>query len=166
MVLGMSLATYTRLHVFISLVAIASGLVLLISLILGRLPKIVNALFLLTTFLTSLGGFLFPFVHFTPGYIFGALTFILLAIAVPALHIFHLAGPWRTTYVITAMIALYFNVFVLVVQLFLKVPSLHALAPTGTEPAFAVAQAVVFLLFVFFTTLAVRNFRAQPEIPS
>jgi hypothetical protein len=133
MVLGMSLATYTITHVIISLIGIGTGLIVLFGLLTGRLLKPWNDIFLLTTVLTSVGGYLFPFIHLLPSYFIGAISLILLAIAVPALYVFHLNGGWRRTYVITALLALYLNVFVLVFQLFLKVPAIHALAPTQAE---------------------------------
>jgi hypothetical protein len=160
MILGMSLATYTVVHVIISLIGIASGLIVLGYLLTGRLPSLLNALFLITTFLTSAGGFLFPFTKLLPSHILGILSFIVLAIAVPALYIKHLAGHWRTTYVVTAMIALYFNCFVLVVQTFLKVPAAHALAPTGTEGPFKIAQLILLVVFIVLTTMAAKKFRA------
>jgi hypothetical protein len=162
MILGMSTATYTLIHVIISLIAIASGLIVLAYLLTGRLPRLMNGLFLITTFLTSAGGFAFPFTHLLPSHIFGILTFIVLAVAVPALYVKQLMGHWRTTYVVTAMIALYLNCFVLVFQLFLKVPAIHALAPTQAEPPFKIAQLTVLILFIVLTTIAARKFRASP----
>ena len=162
MILGMSLAAYTKLHVIISLIGILSGLVVLASLLTGKLPRIVNALFLITTVLTSAGGYLFPFTHILPSHIIGAISLLILAVAIYALYVAHLAGGWRKTYVITAMAALYLNVFVLVFQLFLKVPSIHALAPTQSEPPFAIAQITVMILFIVLIIFAVKKFRLQP----
>jgi hypothetical protein len=159
MVFGMSLATYTTVHVIISLVAIASGLIVLAGLLGGRLLGGWNGLFLVTTVLTSLTGFGFPFVKVTPGIIVGILSLIVLAIAIFALYSRHLQGSWRRTYVITAMIALYFNVFVLVAQLFEHVPAIHALAPTQTEGPFKVAQLLLLILFAIFVTGAAKKFR-------
>jgi hypothetical protein len=159
MVFGMSLATYTTVHVIISLVAIASGLIVLAGLLGGRLLRGWNGLFLVTTVLTSLTGFGFPFVKVTPGIIVGILSLIVLAIAIFALYSRHLQGSWRRTYVITAMIALYFNVFVLVAQLFEHVPAIHALAPTQTEGPFKVAQLLLLILFAIFVTGAAKKFR-------
>src|SRR5215467_11377290 len=130
MVFGMSLATYTAVHVIISLIAIASGLIVLAGLLRGRLLTMWNSLFLATTVLTSVTGFGFPNTKVTPGIVLGVLSLIALAIAIFALYGRRLNGSWRRTYVITAMIALYFNVFVLVAQLFEHVPAIHALAPT------------------------------------
>jgi hypothetical protein len=160
MILGMSTATYTVIHVITSIIAIASGLIVLAYLLTGRLPRLVNGLFLITTFLTSAQGFGFPISKLTPGIILGILSFVVLAVAAVALYGKHLAGHWRTTYVVASMIALYFNCFVLVVQLFLKVPAIHALAPMQSEPPFKIAQATLLILFIVLITIAVRKFRA------
>ena len=159
MVLGMSLATYTTVHVIISLVGIASGFLVLFGLLRGTLLTRWNSLFLITTVLTSVTGFGFPNTKVTPGIVVGILSLIVLAIAIFALYARHLNGVWRRTYVITAMIALYFNVFVLVVQLFEKVPAIHTLAPTQTEAPFKIAQLLVLVLFIAFITAAARKFR-------
>jgi hypothetical protein len=161
MILGMSTATYTLIHVTTSIVAIASGLIVLAYLLTGRLPRLLNGLFLITTFLTSAQGFGFPFSKLDPALIVGMISIAVLAIAALALYKFHLAGQWRTTFVVTAMIALYLNCFVLIVQLFLKVPAIHALAPTQSEPPFKIAQATLLILFIVLTTIAAKKFRAQ-----
>jgi hypothetical protein len=158
MVFGMSLATYTLIHVVISLVGIFSGLFVLFGLFAARPLNGMTALFLTTTVLTSVTGFGFPFTHVTPGIKLGIISLIVLAIAIPARYVFHMAGKWRATYIITAILALYFNCFVLVVQLFEKVPSLHALAPTQKEPPFAIAQLVLLVLFIVVAIIAVRKF--------
>jgi hypothetical protein len=159
MVLGMSLATYTTVHVIISLVGIASGLIVLFGLLRGTLFTLWNGLFLITTVLTSVTGFGFPYTKVTPGIILGILSLIALAIAIFALYARHLTGAWRRTYAITAMIALYFNVFVLVAQLFENVPAIHALAPTQTEAPFKIAQLFLLVLFAIFISAAARKFR-------
>jgi hypothetical protein len=159
MVLGMSLATYTTVHVIISLIGIASGFLVLFGLLRGTLLTRWNSLFLITTVLTSVTGFGFPNTKMTPGIVVGILSLIALAIAAFALYSRHLNGVWRRTYVITAMIALYFNVFVLVAQLFEKVPAIHALAPTQTEAPFKIAQLILLILFIAFITAAARKFR-------
>jgi hypothetical protein len=159
MVLGMSLATYTTVHVIISLIGIASGFLVLFGLLRGTLLTRWNSLFLITTVLTSVTGFGFPNTKMTPGIVVGILFLIALAIAAFALYSRHLNGVWRRTYVITAMIALYFNVFVLVAQLFEKVPAIHALAPTQTEAPFKIAQLILLILFIAFITAAARKFR-------
>ena len=161
MVLGMSLAAYTILHVLISLIAIGTGFIVLFGLLNGKLPSPWNTVFLVTTILTSLTGFGFPNTRLTPGIVLGILSVIVLAIAVLALYTFRLNGAWRRTYAITAMIALYFNVFVLIAQLFEHVPALHALAPTGTEGPFKIAQLLLLILFIVLITAAAKKFRAQ-----
>jgi hypothetical protein len=161
MVLGMSLSAFTMVHVIISLIAIVSGFVVLFGLFGShRLPGM-TALFLLTTILTSVTGFLFPFDKLLPSHMVGIVSLIVLAIACFALYIMKLSGPWRWIYTLTAMIALYLNVFVLVIQSFLKIGPLHALAPSvpPSEPPFAVVQGVVLVFFVIAIIGAVRRFR-------
>lgn len=162
MVLGMSLSTYTTLHVILSLIGIGTGFIVLFGLISGRLLSPWNAVFLVTTILTSLTGFGFPNTKVTPGIIFGVLSMIVLAIALLALYAFHLKGGWRRTYAITAMIALYFNVFVLIAQTFEHVPVFHALAPTGTETPFKVAELLLLVLFAVLISAAAKKFRNPP----
>jgi len=170
MILGLSTSSFTLLHVLISLVGIGSGLVVAFGLINGKLLAGWNLLFLVSTVLTSLTGFAFPFEHVLPSHKVGAISLIVLAIAIVAFYVFHLAGRWRTIYVVTALVALYLNVFVGVVQSFLKVPALKAMAPTGSEPPFLVAQTVVLALFVVLGVFAVKRFRgiatAAPALAS
>jgi hypothetical protein len=161
MVLGMSLSAFTMVHVIISLIAIVSGFIVLFGLFGShRLPGM-TALFLLTTILTSVTGFLFPFDKLLPSHMVGIVSLIVLAIACFALYVMKLSGPWRWIYTLTAMIALYLNVFVLVIQSFLKIGPLHALAPSvpPSEPPFAVVQGVVLVFFVIAIIGAVRRFR-------
>jgi hypothetical protein len=161
MILGMSLSTFTMLHVIISLIGIVSGFVVLFELFgSSRIPGL-TALFLLTTILTSATGFLFPFEKLLPSHIVGTLSLVLLAIACVALYVMNLAGAWRWIYVLTAMVALYLNVFVLVIQSFLKIGPLHALAPSvpPSEPPFAVVQGIVLVFFVVAIFGAARRFR-------
>jgi phosphoglycerol transferase MdoB-like AlkP superfamily enzyme len=155
----MSLGTYTAVHVAISLIGIASGLIVLAGLLGGRLLRLWNGLFLITTVLTSITGFGFPYTKVTPGIILGILSLIVLAIAIFALYARHLNGAWGRTYVIAAMIALYFNVFVLVVQLFEKVPAIHALAPTQTEAPFKIVQLLLLVAFAVLIGAAAKKFR-------
>jgi hypothetical protein len=162
MILGMPTATYTFLHVLISLVGIGSGLIVMFGFLNGKRLDGMNTLFLITTVLTSITGFGFPFDHLLPSHKVGIISLIVLAIAISARYVFNLAGAWRWVYVVGASIALYLNVFVLVVQSFLKVPALNALAPTQKEPPFLVAQIVVMLIFIGLTILAVKRFRVQP----
>ena len=158
MVFGMSLATYTLIHVVISLIAIVSGLIVLFAMFGGRRLDGMTGLFLATTVLTSLTGYGFPFEHLLPAHIVGAISLVVLAIAIVARYKFQLAGRSRAIYVITAVIVLYLNCFVLVVQGFLKVPSLHALAPKGNEPPFAIAQGILLVLFIVAGIRAVKKF--------
>jgi hypothetical protein len=162
MILGMSIATYTLLHVLISLIGIGSGLVVMYGFLVGKRLDGLTAIFLTTTVLTSVTGFGFPFEHLLPSHKVGIISLVILAIAIPARYVYHLAGAWRWIYVVTASIALYLNVFVLVAQAFMKVPPLKALAPTQSEPPFLVAQLVVLAIFVGLTILAARKFRLEP----
>jgi hypothetical protein len=165
MILGMSAAVYTKLHVMISLVGILSGLIVMYGLLKGKRMNAWTGLFLATTILTSLTGFGFPFERLLPSHIVGIISLAALAVAILARYALHLAGAWRQTYVISAAIALYLNVFVLVVQSFEKVPALRALAPTQKEAPFVVTQLVVMALFVVLTILAAKRFREVPASP-
>ncbi len=160
MVLGMPLATFTFLHVIISLVGIAAGLIVIERFFRNRTLGLSNLVFLVTTILTSVTGFLFPFEKFgSPAHIVGIISLVVLAIALFALYAGNLIGPWRWIYVCAAMVALYLNVFVAVVQSFLKIGRLHALAPTGTEPPFVATQGVVLVGFVVLGIIALIRFR-------
>jgi K+-transporting ATPase A subunit len=156
-----NLSLFTKLHVVISLIGIVSGLVVMFGLLVGRRLNGWTALFLISTVLTSVTGFLFPFHGVTPAIVVGIISLVLLAIAIVARYGRHLAGTWRWIYVVTAMTSLYLNVFVLIVQLFQKVPALKALAPTQSEPPFAVTQLVVLALFVLLTIIAAIKFRGE-----
>jgi hypothetical protein len=166
MVLGISLAAYTLIHVLISLAGIGSGLIVVYGLLRGRRLNGWTAIFLLTTVLTSVTGFGFPFTHLTPGLIVGIISLVVLTPAILGRYVFSLQGGWRTTYVIGSMIALYLNVFVLVVQSFEKVPILHALAPTQKESPFFVAQLLAMALFIVLTVLGVRRFHPVSALAS
>jgi hypothetical protein len=159
MILGLDIATFTQIHVAISLIAIATGLIAILGLIGNRLYGALTAIFLLTTVLTSITGFLYPSKGVTPGIILGVLSMIVLALAILALYAGHLRGAWRGTYVISASIALYFNVFVLFAQAFQKVPALHALAPTQASPVFGITQVAVMVVFIYITVRAFMAFR-------
>lgn len=165
MVLGMSLATFTLVHVMISLIGIAAGIFVLIGLLGSKMMPGWTAVFLLFTILTSATGFLFPFDRLLPSHMIGILSLVLLAIACFALYGQKLAGAWRWVYVLTAMFSLYLNVFVLVIQSFLKIGPLHALAPSvpPSEPPFAVVQGVVLMLFAVAIVGAIRRFRPAPQ---
>ncbi|HEY7230404.1 MAG TPA: hypothetical protein VH558_08555 [Pseudolabrys sp.] len=159
MTLGLSLQNFTILHVVISLVAIASGLVVLVGMLrASRLPGW-TALFLVTTILTSVTGFMFPINGFTPGLGVGLISILVLAIALTALYAKRLNGTWRWVYVTTALAALYFNVFILIVQAFQKVPRLQVLAPTQSELPFLIAQVAALVVFLVLGAMATRKFR-------
>jgi len=161
MMLGLSLPTFTLVHVIISLVGIVSGLIVMFGLLGSNRMAGWTALFLLTTILTSATGFLFPFTNLLPSHMVGILSLVLLAIACIALYGMKLSGAWRWIYVVTALLSLYFNIFVLVIQGFLKIPALTALAPGNppSGPVFAVVQGLVLLFFVIVIIGAVRRFR-------
>jgi hypothetical protein len=167
MILGMSLATFTMAHVVISLIAIVAGLVAMFGMLGSKRMPGLTAIFLLFTILTSATGFLIPPLlseKLLPSHMIGILSLVLLAIACFALYGAKLSGAWRWIYVLTAMISLYLNIFVLVIQSFLKVPALHALAPSvpPSEPVFAVVQGIVLVFFVIVIIGAVRRFRPMP----
>src|SRR6266550_9288755 len=161
MILGMSLSTFTMVHVIISLIAIASGIIVMFGLLGSRRMPGLTAIFLLFTILTSATGFLFPFEKLLPSHMIGILSLVLLAIACIALYGMKLSGAWRWIYVVTAMTSLYLNVFVLIIQSFLKVPALHALAPSvpPSEPPFAVVQGIVLVFFAIVIIGAIRRYR-------
>jgi hypothetical protein len=163
MILGLSTATFTLLHVILSLVGIASGFVAIFGLIGSKLLPRWTALFLVTTALTSLTGFLYPFKGVTPGIVLGILSLIVLMLAIVALYIRRLTGAWRGTYVINAVLALYFNFFVLIAQSFMKLPALKAIAPTQASPAFGISQLAALAIFVVLTILA---FKRAPGAPA
>jgi hypothetical protein len=159
MILGLSIATFTLWHVVISLLGIIFGFVALAEMIGNKSSSVGTVLFLVFTILTSATGFLFPFTSFDPARVVGLISLIALALALLARYGRHLAGAWRIVYVVTAVLALYLNVFVAVVQAFLKIPALHALAPKGSEPPFVVVQSIVLLAFVGLGYIAGRHFR-------
>ena len=161
MILGMSTATFTSLHVVISMVGIGSGLAVMYGFLAGKRYDGMTAIFLVTTALTSLTGFGFPSEHLLPSHKVGIISLVLLAIAIPARYAFHLVGAWRATFVVASAMALYLNVFVLVVQLFEKVPALKALAPTQKEPPFLVAQLLVLAIFIGLTILSAKRFHIE-----
>ena len=163
MILGMSTSTFTLIHVVLSLVGIFAGFVVLFGMLSSKKADGWTALFLGTTVLTSATGFLFPHDRILPSHIVGIISLVVLAIAIFALYSRHLAGPWRWIYVVGAVVALYLNVFVGVVQAFQKVPFLNALAPTQSDPPFIVAQLVVIGIFVWLGIWAVRSFHPRAD---
>jgi hypothetical protein len=161
MILGMSTAAFTNLHVIISLIGILSGLVVVLAMCSGKRMPGWTATFLTTTVLTSATGFLFHSTSFGPPHVIGVLSLVILAIALVALYVKHLSGAWRRIYILTAVLALYLNAFVGVVQAFQKVPFLRALAPTQKEPPFLVAQVLVLVFFAAITLIALKQFPAR-----
>jgi len=168
MILGMSLSTFVTVHVIISLIGIVAGIIVMFGLLgSNRMPGL-TAIFLLFTILTSATGFLIPPLlteTLLPSHIIGILSLVLLAIACIALYGMKLSGAWRWIYAVTALLSLYLNIFVLVIQGFLKVPALHALAPGEPPggPVFAVVQLIVLVFFVIVIIGAVRRFRPMPS---
>ena len=168
MILGMSLSTFVTVHVIISLIAIVAGIIVMFGLLTSNSMPGLTAIFLLFTILTSATGFLIPPLlseKLLPSHIVGALSLVLLAIACIALYGMKLSGAWRWIYAVTALLSLYLNIFVLVIQGFLKVPALHALAPGEPPggPVFAVVQLIVLVFFVIVIIGAVRRFRPMPS---
>lgn len=157
------MSTFTLVHVIISLIGIFAGFIVVFGMLASKRCKGWTALFLTFTILTSVTGFFFPFHGFTPAIGVGIISLVLLAVALLALYNRHLIRSWRWIYVICAVLAQYLNCFVLVVQSFQKVPALKALAPTQSDPPFAIAQGIVLLVFVVLGILAVIKFRPIPE---
>ena len=165
MILGMSTSTFTLVHVVLSLVGIVAGLIVVFGMFASKKLEGWTALFLATTVLTSVTGFFFPFDHILPSHIVGIISLVVLAIAILALYALRLAGAWRWIYVVSAVVALYLNVFVGVVQAFQKLPLLASLAPTQSEPPFLIAQSVVLVIFIGFGVVTVRSFHPPAEAP-
>jgi hypothetical protein len=156
---------FTLFHVVLSLVGIVAGLPVLLGLMRNQSLNGWTLVFLVTTAATTLTGFLFPFRGFTPAIGTGIVSTLALAATIPARYTFRLAGPWRSVYVVGAVFSLYLNCFVLVVQAFLKIPALNALAPQGNEPPFAITQGIVLVLFVIAGYRAARRFHPVPAQP-
>jgi hypothetical protein len=166
MILGMSTSTFTAVHVVLSLIAIGAGIVVLVGMLRARRPVGWTALFLATTVLTSVTGFFFPVDHLLPSHIVGIISLVVLAIALLALYGYRLAGSWRWLYVGSAVLALYLNVFVGVVEAFQKLPVLSRLAPTQSEPPFLFAQVVVLAIFAVLGIRAGIRFRPRATRPA
>jgi hypothetical protein len=149
-------------HVIVSLIGIVSGIVVLVGMLSAQRMAGLTAVFLATTVLTSVTGFFLPAEHLLPSHVVGIISLVVLAIALVALYLRHLAGAWRWIYVVTAVIALYFNCFVGVAQAFQKIAALHALAPTQSEPPFMIAQLIVLAIFIVLGFLAVKRFHPKP----
>ena len=163
MIFGLSITTYTLIHVVLSLVGIVAGLVVAGGLVAGTRPERWAAVFLVTTVAANVSGFGFPFDHFLPSHAVGIISLVVLAVVIAAHYGKHFAGRWRTTYAVGVVLATYFNVFVLVVQLFRRIPVLFVAAPTQTtEPPFALTQSLVAALFIWLGVAAVKGFRPAP----
>ena len=160
------LATYTTIHTALSLVALASGIILVIGLIGSKPLPAWNALFLVTAVATSATGFGFPFTGFLPSHGVAAVALVVLALTIFAYYLFGLAGFWRPIYVVGVVVSLYFDVFVAIVQAFMKIPALTALAPTGSEPPFAAAQGAALVIFVILAVWAAIRFHPGASIPA
>lgn len=158
MILGMSTASFTLFHVALSLIGIVSGLAVVVGMWGAKRLDGMTALFLATTVATSVTGFLFHSAHFGPPHVIGLISLVLLVLAILARYSYHLVGSWRWIYIVSAVLALYFNVFVGVVQAFQKLPLLQPLAPTGSEPPFVIAQVLVLAAFAVLAWLALKRF--------
>jgi hypothetical protein len=162
MILGISASAYTFIHVLLSVVGIGTGFVVIYGLLVGKRLAGWTGVFLATTIATSVTGFGFPEHKLTPAHVFGIISLLVLAVTVPALYHYRLAGAWRSIYVVGSALALYLNVFVLVVQAFRRVPWLKELAPTQSEPPFLIAQLAVLAFFIVLTIRGVKRFRIEP----
>jgi hypothetical protein len=158
---GMTLAAFTAVHVALSLIGIGTGLIVLFGFLAGKQLRGWTVLFLVTTVATSVTGFGFPVDHVLPSHVVGVVSLVVLAIAIATLYGLHLRGAWRGIYVVCTALALYLNVFVGVVQGFLKIPALHARAPQQTELPFVIAQLLVLAVFILLTVVAVKRFRRE-----
>ncbi|MDR6660837.1 CHASE2 domain-containing sensor protein [Tardiphaga robiniae] len=159
MIFSISTATFTFAHVAISLVGILAGFAVLAAMMANRWARGWNGLFLATTIATSVTGFMFHSA-FGPPHVIGIISLVVLTVALFALYVRALQGWWRIVYVVTATLALYLNFFVGVVQAFQKVPALHTMAPTQSEPPFLVAQTIVMIAFIVLGVFSVRRFRS------
>lgn len=159
MILGMSLAAFTVLHLIISMIAIGLGFIVAGGLLASNRMPGWTLWFLVLTILTNATGFLFPFTKILPSHVVAIISLVLLAVAVYALYGKDLSGVWRAVYVVTAMLALWFNVFVLIAQSFQKVALLNVYAPTGAEPPFAITQGIVLVFFIGLIILGIKRFK-------
>lgn len=161
MTLGLSTAAFTALHVALSLLGIASGVIVAYGLMSNRWLPAWTATFLTTTAATSMTGFLFHSTSIGPPHVVGFISLVALAVAIVAIYGMKLAGPWRLIYVVSTVLALYLNVFVAVVQAFQKISALHTLAPTGSEPPFAATQLAALAVFLALAVVGAKRFRPQ-----
>jgi hypothetical protein len=157
--------TLTFIHVVISLLGIGSGFVVMFGLLKGKRLDGWTALFLATTVATSVTGFFFPFKQFTPAHGVGVVSLVALTAAILARYGRRLVGHWRWVYVASAVLSLYLNVFVAIVQAFQKITALKALAPTQSELPFLLAQLVALALFVALGIVSTIRFRDAPSQP-
>lgn len=164
MIIGLSLSAFTTLHVVLSLIGILAGIVVVLGMLAARRLPGWTALYLLTTILTSVTGLLFPFSGLLPSHVLAIISLVVLALAVLALYVFELRGTWRWVYVVAAVIALYLNVFVGIVQAFQKVSFLQPLSPTQSEPPFVIAQLAVLAIFVLLAGWAIRSFHPTQRV--
>lgn len=162
MIFGMT--TFTFVHVVLSLIGLISGCVVLYGLLTADRMDVWSPIFFVSTLATSITGFGFSFHGFTPGIGVGILSLIALPATITGRYGFSLAGHWRAIYVVGSVMGLYFNVLVLGAQAFAKIPALHALAPNGSEPPFAIAQGAVLVLFIFLGSLSARRFHPDNNI--
>lgn len=165
MILGLSFTTFTALHVGISLVGVVSGLVAMSGMLVGKRMTSLTLVFLASTALTSLTGFLYPAASFGTRHVVGIASIALLVIACLAVYAYRLAGTWRPVYVVSALLALYFNTIAAIVQAFQKIPALAAWAASGSEPRLLIVQVAVFVLFAVLGGLAVWGGRRRPAGP-
>ena len=164
MILGLNVAQFTFLHVFLSLIGVGAGIFVVFGLLSSRRLSILTSLFFVTTVATSLTGFLYLFKGVTPGIILGILSLIVLIVAIVALYVKHLDGGWRGIYVVSVCVAFYFNFFVLIAQSFDKVPVLHSFAPTQASPGYGFTQAAVLVVFILLTIRAYKKFHPQLDV--
>jgi hypothetical protein len=165
MILGLSFTTFTALHVAISLIGVVSGLVAMSGMLVGKRMASVTLVFLASTALTSLTGFLYPAASFGTRHVVGIASIALLVVACLAVYAFRLAGAWRPVYIVSALLALYFNTIAAIVQAFQKIPALAAWAASGSEPRLLTVQVAVFVLFAVLGSLAVRSGFRGPGSP-
>jgi len=155
------ITTFTLIHVVLSLVGIIAGLVVAGGLVAGTRLDRWAVVFLATTIATSATGFGFPFVAFLASHAVGIVSLVVLPVVIVAHYVKRFAGAWRATYAVGVVLATYLNAFVLVAQLFRRIPALIVAAPTQSEPPFAITQGLVLALFVWLAVAAVKGFRAE-----
>lgn len=158
--LGLSFHAFTFVHVMLSLVGIVAGLFVVGGFTAGRRLDGWIGIFLVTTLLTNITGFLFPFTRLLPSHILGGLSLVIIPVSMFALYGKHLKGSWKKIFVLTAVTALYFNVFVLIAQMFTKIPSFIVLSPTQQSPIFGASQLVLLVMFILIGRSAKRGFAA------